>query len=256
MILSRSLQHFFITLGLVGLVLRSVPGYAQTEEADTTARRAFNIRPSGLRVGVTLNDLIRTATNAADTRYSFQGDLAFGRFMLVGEYGVANTTQQNNPDLLATSYTYDSQSSFFRVGVDVNLLKDREANDYDAAGSILLFGLRFARAQINDELSYELIDDIWGTTVLTQQNDGLAATWAEMTAGVKVEVFRNVFLGYNLRFKFAQGYSDTPDLLPYFIPGFGRSNRVQRFGFDYSVFYRIPFGRRRARPILIGDAPE
>lgn len=237
------------------MALDSAPGYAQTE-VDTTAQRAFSIRPSGLRIGVTLNDLIRTATNAADTRYSFQGDLAFGRFMLVTEYGVANTQQQNNPDRLALPYTYDSQGSFLRVGVDVNLLKDREANNYDAAGSILLFGLRFGRAQINDQLSYELVDPLWGTSVLTQENDGLVATWAEMTAGVKVEVFRNVFLGYNLRFKFAQGFSDEPELLPYYLPGFGRSDRPERFGFDYSVFYRIPLKRRKARPILIGDMPD
>ncbi|MGB3778925.1 MAG: DUF6048 family protein [Tunicatimonas sp.] len=255
MILSRSLQPVIILLGLAGLVLGGGASYAQTE-ADTTVRRAFNFRPSVLRVGVTLNDLIRTATNAADTRYSFQGDLAFGRFMLVGEYGVANTQQQNNPDRLASPYTYNSQGSFLRVGVDVNLLKDREANDYDAAGSILLFGLRFGRAQINDRLSYELVDSLWGTTVLTQQNNGLVATWAEMTAGVKVEVIKNLFLGYNLRFKFAQSFSDEPALLPYYIPGFGRSDRPERFGFDYSIFYRIPLRRRKARPILIRDIPE
>ena len=240
---------------LATVLLGGGTSFAQTE-ADTTVRRAFNIRPSVLRVGVTLNDLIRTATNAADTRYGFQGDLAFGRFMLVGEYGIANTTQQNNPDRSAPPYTYDSQGSFFRVGVDVNLLKDREANDYDAAGSILLFGLRFGRAQINDRLSYELVDSLWGTTVLTQENDGLVATWAEMTAGVKVEVFKNVFLGYNLRFKFAQGFSEDPSLLPYHIPGFGRSDRAERFGFDYYIFYRIPLKRRKARPILIRDIPE
>lgn len=245
----------FILLGLAGLVLGSTSSYAQTE-ADTTVRRAFSFRPSGLRVGMALNDLIRTATNAADTRYSFQGDLAFGRFMLVGEYGVANTKQQDNPDRSAPPYTYDSQGSFLRIGVDVNLLKDREANDYDAAGSILLFGLRFGRAQINDQLSYELVDSLWGTTVLTQQNDELVATWAEMTAGVKVEVFKNLFLGYNLRFKFAQGFSDEPLLLPYYIPGFGRSDRPERFGFDYSIFYRIPLKRRKARPILIRDMPD
>ncbi len=254
MILSRSL-HVFVFLGLSALLLGSGVSYAQTE-ADTTAQKAFNIRPSGLRIGVTLNDLIRTATNAADTRYSFQGDLAFGRFMLVTEYGVANTQQQNNPDRLASPYTYDSQGSFLRVGIDVNLLKDREVNDYDAAGSILLFGLRFGRAQINDQLSYELVDPLWGNSALTQENNGLVATWAEMTAGVKVEVFKNVFLGYNLRFKFAQGFSDQPTLLPYYIPGFGRSDRPERFGFDYSIFYRIPLKRRKARPILIEDISD
>ncbi len=245
-----------VLLWLAAVGLGGGTSFAQIGEADTTVRRAFNFRPSVLRVGVTLNDLIRTATNAADTRYSFQGDLAFGRFMLVGEYGVANTQQQNNPDRLASPYTYDSQGSFLRVGVDVNLLKDREANDYDAAGSILLFGLRFGRAQINDQLSYELVDSLWGTTMLTQENNGLVATWAEMTAGVKVEVFKNVFLGYNLRFKFAQGFSEDPSLLPYHIPGFGRSDRAERFGFDYYIFYRIPLKRRKARPILIRDIPE
>ena len=77
-----------------------------------------------------------------------------------------------------------------------------------------------------------------------------------MTAGVKVEVFRNVFLGYNLRFKFAQGFSEDPSLLPYHIPGFGRSDRAERFGFDYYIFYRIPLKRRKARPILIRDIPD
>ena len=199
--------------------------------------------PTALRIGLAANDLIRTVTNGQDTRYSGQLDFSFGRFMLVGEYGIAETSQQNNPDRSAPPFTYESDGSFFRVGIDVNLLKDRETGRYDAADDILLFGLRYARAQIDDRLQYQSIDSLWGNTTIAQQNDGLAVSWVEMTAGVKVEIIKNIFLGYNLRFKFARSFSDEPELLPYYIPGFGRSDQEERFGFDYYVFYRFPLGR-------------
>ena len=227
--------------------------YAQspTLEDTTTIRQKKDYRPSALRIGVALNDLIRTVSNEQDTRYSFQADLAIDRFMLVGEYGIAETSQANNPEVSdIPAFTYESQGSFFRVGVDVNLLKDRERGTYDAKDDVLLFGLRFGRALTDDRLQFETNDPVWGLTTATQENNGLATTWVEMTAGAKVEVLKNVFLGYNLRFKFARNFSGDPTLLPYFIPGFGRSNREERFGFDYSIFYRIPL-RRQAKKILL-----
>ena len=218
---------------------------------DTTVRQKTDYRPSALRVGVALNDILRTVSNGQDTRYSGQADLAFGRFMLVGEYGVVETSQENNPEISSVpAFTYESQGSFFRAGVDVNLLKDRERNTYDAQDDVLLFGLRFGRAQTDDQLEFQTDDPVWGTTTATQENNGLATTWVEMTTGVKVEVVKNVFLGYNLRFKFARNFSDEPTLLPYFIPGFGRSDREERFGFDYSIFYRIPLRRQGRRMLL------
>lgn len=223
---------------------------------DTVVRMTPAFFPTTLRVGVAINDLIRTVSNGQDTRYSGQADLVFGRFMLVGEYGIVETSQQNNPDRNVADFTYESQGSFFRAGVDVNLLKDRQTGRYDADDAIILFGLRYARARIDDRLEFQSVDPLWGTTTIVQQNEGLAAAWAEMTAGVKVEVFSNIFLGYNLRFKFARGFSDEPTLLPYYIPGFGRSDREEQFGFDYSIFYRIPLQRRGQRPIPIRSASE
>ena len=255
---ARYLCRFAVSnvLLLSGMWLLSLcDGYAQTPAPeDTVTRREIDYRPSALRIGVSINDLIRTVATTQDTRYSFQADLAFDRFMLVGEYGVAEASQQNNPTFDVAAFSYDSQGSFFRVGVDVNLLKDRQTGRYDAADDIILFGLRFARARIDDQLQFQSVNSLWGTTTITQQNEGLAATWVEMTAGVKVEVFKNIFLGYNLRFKFARSFSDDPTLIPYFIPGFGRSDREERFGFDYSIFYRIPLRRgRKPYPISTSD---
>ena len=234
-----------------GWLLATSHGYAQNATAeDSTVRSRTDYRPSALRIGLALNDVIRTVSNGQDTRYSGQADLAFGRFMLVGEYGIVETLQENNPEISTVpAFTYESQGSFFRVGVDVNLLKNRELDTYDADGDILLFGLRFGRAQTDDRLRFETDDEIWGSTTATQENNGLATVWAEMTAGVKVEVIKNIFLGYNLRFKFARHFSENTTLLPYYIPGFGRSDRPERFGFDYSIFYRIPLRRKNSYSI-------
>ncbi len=234
---------------LVGLLLGcSGAAFGQTE-ADSVSRPKTDYRPSSLRIGVSANDLVRTITNNRDARYHGQVDIAFGRFMLVGEYGVAETTLEFNPDRTALPFTYEGEGSFFRVGVDVNLLKNRETGRYDVEDGILLFGLRYARASIDDRLQFEEADPFWGTTIITQQNEGLSAGWVEMTAGVKVEIIKNIFLGYNLRFKFARGFSDDPELFPYYIPGFGRSDREEQFGFDYYVFYRFPL-RRPKQPLL------
>lgn len=252
-------RHFLIILLSSLCLLVASDGYAQATEAEDTVtlRQRRDFRPSALRVGVTLNDLIRTVSNEQDTRYSVQADLAFGRFMLVGEYGIAETSQQNNPEISdVPAFTYESQGAFFRAGIDVNLLKDRERSTYDAAADIILFGLRFGRAQTDDQLQFETIDPVWGTTMARQENNGLATTWIEMTSGVKVQVIKNVFLGYNLRFKFARGFSGTPSLIPYYIPGFGRSNREERFGFDYSIFYRIPLRHRGRRPYSISSSSD
>ena len=232
--------------------------YGQTSASeDSTVRQRTDYRPSALRIGVALNDVIRTVSNGQDTRYSGQADLAFDRFMLVGEYGIAETSQENNPEISnIPAFTYESQGSFFRVGADVNLLKDREQGTYEAKDDVFLFGLRFGRAQTDDRLQFQTVNSVWGTTTATEENNGLVTTWVEMTTGVKVEVFENIFLGYNLRFKFARNFSDEPTLLPYYIPGFGRSNQEERFGFDYFVYYRIPFRRRGRRIYSISNRSD
>ena len=199
--------------------------------------------PSVLRVGVSLNDLIRTLSNGQETRYSAQADLALDRYMLVVDYGQSEIALDDPTQSNGSPYSFSSQGWFFRAGVDVNLLKDRVRDNYLADENVILFGLRFARAQIDETISFETEDSVWGTGRIDQTNSGLGIVWAEMTAGMKVSIFRNVYLGYNLRFKFFRNLGETA-LVPYQIPGYGRGNRETIFGFDYYLFYRIPFRRR------------
>ena len=208
--------------------------------------------PLALRVGVSINNAIQTLSRSDDTQYSFQADAVFGRYMLAAEYGTAEISRTNLTQQDVTNpYRYASQGWFFRAGPDVNLLINQAKSSFRADADIIFFGLRFARAQVTDAMVLQTKDDVfsadgnnngfWESQQLRVENNGLGVIWLEMTAGMKVQLYRNIFLGYNLRFKFGRSFSRNQSLIPYEVPGFGKGENGESFGFDYYLFYRIPF---------------
>nr|WKN38748.1 DUF6048 family protein [Tunicatimonas sp. TK19036] len=208
--------------------------------------------PLALRVGVSLNNIIENLSRSNDTKYGFQADAVFGRYMLAAEYGKAEITRTTDP--LGTNqipYQYSSQGWFFRVGPDVNLLVNQAKTSFRADTDIIFFGLRLGHARVTDAMTLQTQDDtfssngnnngFWESQTITVQNKGLGVTWVEMTAGMKVQLYRNIFMGYNLRYKFGRTFNQKQSLIPYMVPGFGKGENKNSFGFDYYLFYRIPF---------------
>ncbi len=229
---------------LVGLLSVNLAQAQVDDSLDVVGK----YEPLALRVGVSVNNLLRTVVRNNDTQYSFQADAVFGRYMLVAEYGRAELQRSNFAE---NPFTYQSQGSFFRFGPDVNLLVNQAKNSFRADGDIIFFGLRFARAQVTDAMTLQTRDDtedidgnnnaFWPSQEITTQNSNRGVIWLEMTAGMKVQLYRNIFLGYNLRFKFARNFAGEPSLIPYEIPGFGPGENEESFRFDYYLIYQIPF---------------
>jgi hypothetical protein len=91
---------------LVGLISLNA-GFAQ--DADTLAIGRFE--PLALRVGVSLNNALRTIARPDDTFYGFQADLVLGRYMLAAEYGSGELTRNSPPesvDIVDNPYFYKS----------------------------------------------------------------------------------------------------------------------------------------------------
>ncbi|MEM9831647.1 MAG: DUF6048 family protein [Bacteroidota bacterium] len=223
---------------------------AQAQEVDSLGK----YEPLGLHLGVSLNNALRTVLRTSDTNYGFQAGAVLGRYLAVVEYGwveLSRTSVSDAVNIADNPFEYTSQGSFFRIGPDVNLLINQKRSNFRADGDIIFFGLRFARAQLSDALNFETQDAVtdpdgnnnafWPAQEITIQNSDKVATWFEMTAGMKVQLYRNIFLGYNLRFKFARNLLNDPALIPYEIPGYGFGSRDEQFRFDYYLFYRIPF---------------
>ncbi len=246
----RKLLLSNVLAGILGLTLVNAQAVDSLDEVG-------KYEPLALHVGVSVNNIIRTVLRPDDTNYSFQADVVLGRYLMVAEYGWAELSRASDLesiDIAENPFQYSSRGSFFRIGPDVNLLTNQAKTSFRADEDIIFFGLRFARAQLSHDLTFVTRDDItdtngnnnafWPQQQLMAQNNSQAAIWFEMTAGMKVQLYRNIFLGYNLRFKFARNFlGGDPSLVPYEIPGYGFGSQDEQFRFDYYLFYRIPIKR-------------
>ena len=76
------------------------------------------------------------------------------------------------------------------------------------------------------------------------------ASWAEMTVGTKIKLWKGLFMGFTIRYKFLKSIKFT-DLQPNYIPGFGE-NRLDdndQFGFSYYLAWRFGFRKKPVIPI-------
>ena len=238
------LKYFFSILLCCCTSLLWAQQERDTAPTDTVSREKMRLAflPSAVRVGPAVNALIQSALDREGTYYGLQADMPIGRFMIAAEYGHADLRRSSEPGVPeAEVFSYRSSGDYYKLGVDVNLLLDKEVNSYDARGNIIFFGLKYALAVIDDEVSFQTRDNIWENSSIVQSNENLGVRWLEMNAGVKVGVFKNVFIGYTLRYRFLRRYLDRSSLVPYQVPGFGDGDDESNFGFDYYIYYRIPF---------------
>ncbi len=239
------MRYFFsllLFLFLVGQAWAQEPPATTEPDSVERVKMQIDFLPSALRIGPAINSLIQTAIDQEGTYYGLQADLPIRRFMLAVEYGHADLSRQNEAGVPEEeAFQYKSNGDYYKLGIDVNLLRDKKADNFDASNDIIYFGLKYAISIIDDQINFRTQDNFWETSSISQSNENLRVGWIEMNAGMKVELFKNIFLGYTLRYRFGQRYGNRSTLVPYRIPGFGSGEDETNFGFDYYIFYRIPF---------------
>lgn len=238
------MRYFFSIILTCWVSLLSAQEQVTNINTDTTKRVKMqrDFSPSAIRIGPAVNALIQSAIDNEGTYYGFNADLPINRFMVSVEYGHADLRRSSEPGVPEEDiFRYNSRGNYYKLGVDANVLLDKQNNSYSAFGDVIFFGLKYAFSVIDDEVQFQTNDNIWENSTISQRNENLGVRWLEMNAGVKVEVFRNVFVGYILRYRFARRYLDRSSLVPYRVPGFGSGEDEANFGFDYYLYYRIPF---------------
>lgn len=201
--------------------------------------------PSGIRVGFDLisfgQDIVEKGIQAFSgdgfNELHFTADIDFYRYFLNIEYGIYNRQWTR------TDGFYINTGDFYKIGPDINLLH----RDPDA--SALFFGLRYAWANFSDEVVYNTESEFWGSGGNRVSNDDLSADWFELTTGLKVKLTRILWLGYTARFKFSVDTFEGRQLIPHWIPGFGRADERTWWGLDYWLIIKIPFKKEvKAEP--------
>lgn len=198
-------------------------------------------KPSMFKVGISASRLIGSAIKAE--RNSFEGALSFDthNFFIITEAGRETNSRSDN-------WKYSNSGFFYRVGWEYNFIahsKDR---------NVLSMGIRYGRSKFSDKLSFSRTNEVLGIQQFNFKNNSVKTGWFEATSSLKVNLWKDIYMGGTLRIKLFRNNKGIDQLVPYDIPGYGRHRKngtdvkTTNVGLDYYIEWRIPLRDKPIRP--------
>lgn len=222
---------FFFSLVTTAFTQGSKPDSVRT---DSVANRFF---PTGIRLGTDLISIVKSGRQENFKGWEVNADIDFYRYLLAADYGKWARTYSGD------SSDYENNGRYWRAGVDVNFLKE------DPDRNVFFIGMRYGHASYSESMSLIVEDDIWGVLNRSYSNNDFKARWFELTAGLKVKVWKFIWLGYTARMKFGLKHDSGSEMLTYDVPGYGRTDKDTEWGFNYQVMIRIPLRNVQRRSL-------
>lgn len=140
-----------------------------------------------------------------------------------------------------TSIRYKTQAPYLRAGIDINMLRNKFQDNR------LYLGARYGISRYNfDIISPPLTDPIWGEAEASNVTD-IATTshWFEIVAGVEVQLWRNIHMGWSIRYKKDIHSTHNRYASPYYIPGYGTTTHSSAWGFTYNLIFDLNWGKSK-----------
>lgn len=145
---------------------------------------------------------------------------------------------------------YKTSAPYFRFGMDYNALYKKQH------GNMILVGLRYGATSFKYDVEAlaltdpiyggainnpNLVDGVWGGSPPSSFK-GMKGSmqWLEFCAGIRAHVWKNLYMGWAIRFKFRMSSSGGENGDPWYVPGYGKfgSNTM---GVTYTITYKLPF---------------
>lgn len=228
------LRYSWISLCLLFLCISQM---LIAQEADNTVddddelpKIKPSYKPTAARFGTNIFRFGRTAIDKDHSSWDVAGDIDFHNYMLEVSYGRESTK------LNTDGFDYENNGSFFRTGIDVNFIKDK------TEGNALLLGLKYVRGNYDETFIFDDRDEIFNQSEsFSLNNESLRSRWLEANVGLKVRMWQQLFVGFYFRYRFNRVITGDRAFGTHRIPGYGLEERRTIVGFDYYVFWRIPF---------------
>jgi hypothetical protein len=186
----------------------------------------------GIRVEVDAAAIARSAFSRET--YSFEGAVQANilqKYLPVIEIGFAGANHVSTSNV-----TFKTAGFFGRAGLDFKLLKQKP--DEVPIPHLLIAGVRLGMSPVTYDISnITVTDTYWDETqIFDFKNNKEFKMWFEGVAGVRVEILKNIFMGFSVRFK--GKFKETPKgpIQPWYIPGYG-INGGSHWDFNYSIGY-------------------
>ena len=244
--LNYTIKFLFVALCFGGNLLAQTKETTKVNSKDSIAIAVQDStiikQKYGLRVGVELSKLIRTAVDDDYQGFEVVGDYRITKALyLAGEFGAEKKTEYND------FYNATTQGSYFKVGVDYNTYSNWLDMD-----NMIYGGLRLGASTFSQTLnSYSIYTEnqYWSPQFSSsdlKEYNGLTALWAELVVGLKVQIANNLFLGAHLQLKGLIAQSEPDNFENLYIPGFYKTYDSIGIGvgYGYTISYLIPLYKK------------
>ena len=233
-------------LFIISLIIPSTMVFSQAEselnDSLTIKDKLLNINK--IRLGIDIFKPIKSSSDGDNLNYEIVGDLQITENLyLAAEYGLTDRLIEDE------NINFNSNGSFLRFGFDYNMFKNWVGMD----NSIFL-GLRYGTSNFSNKIeSYNVrnsdayFSNFVDNNYQTIDHSNLTGNWLEIVAGVKVETFNNVYLGFSLRLNKLLSTQKPENFDNLYIPGFNKVTDDNTFGsgFNYTLTYSIPLRKKK-----------
>ncbi len=209
----------------------------RAQVADTTKK---DWSPSFFLVGV---DVIAPLSSFSPDILGFEVGASvdfYDYWFLHGELGSKTRTR-------SFSYDYESSGTYYRIGFMRNILTTSRNEN------ILGFGLNYAESAFTNKLYYLKSNDFYMNIENDLEDEGVRARWLELTGTLNVRIWKQLYFGYTIRYKFLKQISNEDEIETYDIPGYGRNKKSgtefknSNFGLNYYLIWKLKFREKQTK---------
>lgn len=140
----------------------------------------------------------------------------------------------NHEDDEVTGITYKTSAPYYRVGIDVNVMKNKHT------GNRVYVGARVAHTSYKVDVSSRPFPDpcwLWDTS-FGVKDEPCKQTWAEFLFGIDAKVFGPFHLGWSARHKMRLSHDDGIIGKTWYVPGYGMQD-TSSLGITFNVIIDI-----------------
>ena len=219
-------------------------GQTESNSTDTLIKKDKLLNINKIRLGFDLLKPILSSSEGDNLNYEIVSDLQLTEnIYLAGEYGLVDKVIEDE------NINFNSSGSFLRIGFDYNMFENWIGMD-----NSIYIGLRYGTSSFSSKvLDYNVRNkDSYFSNLVTSEfqtieYSNLSGNWIELLLGIKVETFKNVYLGLSLRLNKLLSDKKPDNFGNLFIPGFNKVTDDNTFGsgFNYTLTYSIPLRKKK-----------
>ena len=144
-------------------------------------------------------------------------------------YGTANHSEDE-----VTGLSYKTQAPYFRIGCDLNLLRNKHRPNK------LYGGIRYAFTSYKVDVSRVATPDpVWGNeTIFNVEGEACSQHWIELVLGLDAQLWGPLHAGWAVRYKRRISHSDMDAGNTWYVPGYVKAGDT-RIGVNFNVIIDI-----------------